>query len=126
MDDQSRQERSRKRNGSPYGDRHHHRRRSHVKHDSDRCHRNRESPEKEMSPPEVKTMEKKDNSIVSRTVGAYIPPAKLRMLRDNITDKNRYLPSDSTINDCEFYNILIVLFLPSGLVSHIRELLGKL
>lgn len=40
---------------------------------------------------EVEKETKKKDDIASKTGGAYIPPAKLRMMRDNITDKSRYL-----------------------------------
>lgn len=33
---------------------------------------------------------KLEDDITTKTGGAYIPPAKLRMMRDNITDKTRY------------------------------------
>lgn len=42
--------------------------------------------------------QKKENmqdNITFKTGGAYIPPAKLRMMRDNITDKSRYVNSSA-------------------------------
>jgi len=44
------------------------------------------SPAKEKAPPAV--AKKKDDLLTTKTGGAYIPPAKLRLMQQNITDKN--------------------------------------
>lgn len=41
----------------------------------------------------MKKKKKKDEQdpLLTRTGGAYIPPAKLRMMQEQITDKNRHV-----------------------------------
>lgn len=41
-------------------------------------------------PPPKKTKVEKEASIATKTGGAYIPPAKLRLMQQQITDKSRY------------------------------------
>lgn len=52
--------------------------------------------------PPVKKKKEEIDPILTRTGGAYIPPAKLRMMQQQITDKSRYvfsiIPSVETTN----------------------------
>ncbi len=47
---------------------------------------NKENEEPAPPPPAKK---KKEENILTRTGGAYIPPAKLKMMQEQITDKTR-------------------------------------
>lgn len=50
--------------------------------------------------------------LTSKTGGAYIPPAKLRMMQESITDKSRYL--------------LIIFFLSTKLRNSLVQYLNQL
>lgn len=47
------------------------------------------TPQKEEPPPPARKKPKVDDMLTTRTGGAYIPPAKLRMMQEQITDKSR-------------------------------------
>lgn len=86
--------RERERDRDRYGDRDRYERRSSRERDWERRRRERStSPAKNDNPPAeeppVKRRKEALDPILTRTGGAYIPPAKLRMMQAQITDKSR-------------------------------------
>lgn len=86
--------RERERDRERYGDRDRYERRSSRERDMEHRRRGRSaSPDKNDKPPTeqppVKKRKEALDPILTRTGGAYIPPAKLRMMQAQITDKSR-------------------------------------